>query len=119
MGWAVGSMDGRDIGYGVPATCDHPDCDEKIDRGLGYVCGFGQPWGGDEGCGLFFCPDHGGGSLCERCDVVNPEDAPPFEPKPDSAEWIRHKLTDPTWRQWRYEHPETVVRLRKQLAGVL
>jgi hypothetical protein len=33
MGWSVGEgKDGRDIGYGVPALCDHPDCSEQIDR---------------------------------------------------------------------------------------
>ena len=40
MGWAIG-YDGRwerDIGYGVPAVCDHPDCNVRIDRGLDYVC---------------------------------------------------------------------------------
>lgn len=41
MGWAIGydTTWGRDIGYGVPATCDYPSCTEAIDRGLGYVCG--------------------------------------------------------------------------------
>lgn len=100
MSWAVGSFEGRDIGYGVPAVCDQPGCNERIDRGLGYVCGYGEIWGGDEGCGLFFCMEHGGGSLCERCEA----DQPPFEPSPDTAEWINHKLTDPSWQNWRAEH---------------
>ena len=25
--------DGRDIGYGVQALCDQPDCDKQMDRG--------------------------------------------------------------------------------------
>jgi hypothetical protein len=56
MSWAVGfdSNWKRDIGYGVPATCDRPGCGTGIDRGLAYVCG-GQPYGGEEGCGLYFC----------------------------------------------------------------
>lgn len=35
MGWAVGydSNWRRDIGYGVPALCDQPDCVEEIDSG--------------------------------------------------------------------------------------
>jgi hypothetical protein len=33
---------------------------------------------------------------------------PPFTPKPDVAEWINHKLTDPTWNQWREENPDEV-----------
>lgn len=55
MGWSIGfdSNWGQDIGYGVPSTCDHPDCDAEINRGLSYVCG-GEPYGGDEGCGLYF-----------------------------------------------------------------
>ena len=50
MGWSIGydSNWDRDIGYGVPAYCDHPDCNEEIDRGLSYVCG-GEPYGGDRG----------------------------------------------------------------------
>jgi hypothetical protein len=59
VGWEIGYDDtwARDIGYGVPAVCDHPDCKVKIDRGLGYVCG-GEPYGGEQGCGLFFCSEH-------------------------------------------------------------
>ena len=37
MGWSLG-YDGRwkrDIGYGVPAVCDFPGCNEEIDRGCG------------------------------------------------------------------------------------
>jgi hypothetical protein len=59
MGWSIG-WDGtwkRDIGYGVPAYCDHPECSAEIDRGLSYVCG-GDPYGGEHGCGLFFCGKH-------------------------------------------------------------
>ncbi len=44
MGWSLGHDNrwgkfGRDIGYGVPAICDHPGCNAEIDRGLSYVCG--------------------------------------------------------------------------------
>jgi len=104
---------GRDVGYGVPATCDHPDCTETIDRGLPYVCG-GQPHGGDEGCGLHFCGKHmyntgpDGEQQCERCG----EGIKPFEPKPDVQEWINWKLTDNSWEQWRQENPADVLILR-------
>lgn len=59
MGWEIGYDPswGRDVGYGVPAECDHPDCNAQIDRGLAYVCG-GEPYGGELGCGLFFCASH-------------------------------------------------------------
>lgn len=113
MSWAVGYDANwkRDIGYGVPATCDHPECNELIDRGLSYVCG-GEPYGGGNGCGLYFCDKHiycNGPPQCERC--VNEQ--PPFVAKPDVAEWVNHKLTDESWAQWRADNPEEVSRLHE------
>lgn len=109
MGWSIGFDPNwkRDIGYGVPATCDHPGCGREIDRGLGYVCG-GDVYGGEDGCGLFFCGDHGGGFTCERCN----KGADPFEPTSDTAEWIDWKLTDESWARWRAENPDEVAALR-------
>lgn len=114
MGWEVGNDDnyGRDIGYGVPAICDHPGCNKQIDRGIVFVCG-GDISGGEHGCGLFFCDDHlfwyegKKGPLCERCS----EDMDPFEPKPDTKEWVSHKLTDESWGKWRENNPEKVRQL--------
>jgi len=62
MGWSHGIDTNReegdqDIGYGVEAECDTEGCHAKIDRGLYHVCG-SEPYGGDYGCGGFFCPDH-------------------------------------------------------------
>ncbi len=106
MGWSIGydSNWKRDIGYGVPAFCDYPGCNKEIDRGLGYVCG-GEPYGGDQGCGLYFCGKHLNLSmkhppLCERC-VENKE---PFKPTKDHPDWIRHKMTDDSWKKWRDEN---------------
>lgn len=108
MGWAIGFDENhkRDIGYGVPATCDHPECNAKIHRGLDYVCG-GEPYGGDAGCGLYFCHDHliADGRLCERCLAEEPH----FPLKDDVNEWIQHKLTCPTWAEWRAQNPEFVA----------
>jgi hypothetical protein len=111
MGWSVGHDDrwDRDIGYGVPSICDHPDCNEPIDRGLGYVCG-GEPYGGKYGCGLFFCGKHLHPTMCERC--LNGK--PPFNPKPDTKEWIEWKLTDPSWELWRDSNQEEVETLRRR-----
>ncbi|MEU3011085.1 hypothetical protein [Nocardia asteroides] len=112
MSWAVGYDTNwrRDIGYGVPATCDHPGCGEGIDRGLAYVCG-GEPYGGERGCGLYFCAIHLSlGELCKRCK----HSEEPFAPTLDVPEWINHKLTDPSWQRWRDEHPGEVAAL---LAG--
>lgn len=116
MGWSVGvDRDGRDIGYGVPALCDYPGCNKKIDRGLSYVCGMINTDGEDRGCGLHFCPDHMGwspkyGQLCKQC---YPRMKPPFTRKPDLPEWSKHKLTDPTWQKWREENPDEVERLKR------
>jgi hypothetical protein len=116
MGWAVGYDFNwhRDIGYGVPALCDQPECNNEINRGLGYVCG-GAPYGDEAGCGLFFCDEHLTynelAQCCERC-VDGPTDNP-FPAKPDTAEWIHHKLTDESWQEWRDENPGEVARLRR------
>lgn len=60
MGWAHGFVAGRDVGYGVEATCDKRGCENVIDRGLGYVCGdFPHYWFDDQpGCGMFYCGEH-------------------------------------------------------------
>lgn len=109
MGWSIGYDENwkRDIGYGVPAVCDHPECNKKIDRGLGHVCG-GAPYGGEDGCGLFFCGDHLYiyRNQCERCS----DGKDPFVPKPDVQEWIDWKLTDSSWQEWRDKNPEWVQR---------
>lgn len=116
MGWSIGEgKDGRDIGYGVPALCDHPECSERIDRGLSYICGMINTDGEDRGCGLHFCSNHllwspKYGQLCERC---YPRLKSPFARKPDVPEWNLHKLTHHSWARWRKENPEEVARMRK------
>lgn len=58
MGWAHGTnREGREIGYGVEATCDRDGCEKDIDRGIAYVCG-GMHDGDDHGCGKYFCAKH-------------------------------------------------------------
>lgn len=105
MGWSIGFDEHwqRDIGYGVPAICDHPGCGEVIDRGLAHVCG-GEPYGGERGCGLYFCAKHLLMSerlpqLCQRCK----DRRKPFAPTPDLPSWRLHKLSHWSWRQWREE----------------
>lgn len=77
MGWSHCGTDddGREIGYGVSATCDQPECNAKIDRGLAYCCG-SMHGGGDHGCGRYFCGKHlihvrgtsdHLGTLCSEC----------------------------------------------------
>ena len=112
MGWSVGEgRDGRDIGYGVPALCDHPSCNKHIDRGLSFICGMINTDGEDRGCGLHFCASHlryspRFGQLCFRCW---PRQRIPFTRKPDLPEWMQHKLTDESWQRWREENPIEVA----------
>ena len=112
MGWELGydSSWDRFIGYGVPAYCDHPDCNNEIDRGLAHVCSDSQPYGG-EGCGLYFCLDHSDFSgRCDRCS--NDED--PFEPKKEHPKWIKWMLTHRSWEEWRKENPDKVKLLESE-----
>lgn len=112
MSWALG-FDARwlrDIGYGVPAVCDQPGCSKQIDRGLSYVCG-GEPYGGDHGCGLYFCNEHGGGA--RTCCAAHL----PFTAKSDVPEWIDHKLTDESWSAWRSRNPNEVAQLTRLAAA--
>lgn len=118
MGWSIGydETHKRDIGYGVPAICDHPGCDEEIDRGLAHVCANQQPYGGEDGCGLYFCGKHlichpKRGYCCHACADRRKK---PFTAKQDTPEWIDWKLTDESWQEWRDENPEEVEKLRKQ-----
>lgn len=102
MGWSIGYdvKWKRDIGYGVPAYCDHPGCDVEIDRGLGWKCENEEC-----GCGKFYCPAH-----LYRSDHTH--DAPPRREHP---EWIAWKLTDPSWQKWRDCNPEEVAAMRAVL----
>jgi hypothetical protein len=123
MGWSIGYDNNleRDIGYSVPALCDHPECNEEIDRGLSYVCG-GEAFGGEHGCGMHFCPDHltyagearDGVQLCTRCRYGKKA----YTPKPDVPKWIRWKLNDKSWQQWRDENPDEVVKMKAYLESL-
>jgi hypothetical protein len=63
-----------EAGYGVEAVCEEDGCNERIDRGLAYLCG-NEPGGDEYGCGGYYCANHlflGSGApvsegLCERC----------------------------------------------------
>lgn len=142
MGWAIGTGEnGRDIGYAVPAICDHPDCNEEIDRGFSYCCG---EYTTDEGCGLYFCGSHlmtvenpltdeeddnaYSPQLCDACalywklrqidDEVAWELAPKgYEPKPDALKWVYWKLHDMSWDEWRKNNPEATEAMEERLAA--
>lgn len=115
MGYSIGYDHNhkRDIGYGVPSICDHPDCDQNIDRGLSYVCGT-DPYGGENGCGLFFCSEHlhivDRDQLCINC--CN-QTGTQFEKKPDTEEWCTWKLNHDSWARWRLDFPDEVIKLKQ------
>jgi hypothetical protein len=130
MGYAVYEIGhGRWGGYGVPAYCEEPDCNEEIDRGMAFACG-GEPFANEVGCDQYFCekhreltgfkmngemyPDY----LCdheEDCDCVFKEVCKPcatgksaYPYKPEHPTWIKHLLTDESWEEWRKNNPEKV-----------
>lgn len=113
MGWSIGGPDqhGRQIGYGVPAYCDHPKCTAEIDRGLAYVCCDSEPYGGERGCGLYFCHSHGqnGDHRCSPCE----HGRKPYKPKREHPKWVFHLLNHHSWAQWRNENPTRVAELRQ------
>ncbi|MDC3312711.1 SEC-C metal-binding domain-containing protein [Flavobacteriaceae bacterium] len=122
MGWGYGFDDNwkRDVGYGVPAYCDHPECERVIHRGLNYVCG-GDMFGGEHGCGLYFCDEHRPVYLeidddvfmvCENCA----DNKDPHEPSAEHPDWMRHKLKEPSWAQWRLENESEAVAMILKLA---
>ncbi len=139
MGWSLGwdSNWKRDIGYGVPAFCDYPTCKAKIDRGLSYVCG-GEPYGGEHGCGLYFCGKHrqmvanpeqlASGTDEDDCDFIEVceccywniylaiedwnEWHTLFDAKLDHPQWQRHKLKHYSWARWRKENPKEVDKIK-------
>lgn len=127
MGYAVYKVGERDAGYGVPAICDHPDCNEEIDRGLSHICG-GEPATDSRGCNLYFCERHlyyrvvrhyGKMQVMQLCARCGPRRRKPFDPKPDTPEWIRHKLLDESWGPWRKENPDEVVAMTNAICEVL
>lgn len=98
----------------MPAYCDSPKCCEAINRGLGHVCG-GDVYGGEKGCGLFFCSAHlryeRDKFLCARCSKYRK----PYKKKIDHPTWVKWKLLDSSLGQWRKENPDEVRKLREQL----
>jgi len=97
MGWAYcgKDRDGREIGYAIEATCDHPGCKTKIDRGLSYACG-GMHGEDVNDCHKYFCPEHlfymDGVDvihpICEECSNLY------IEANYDSDNEIHHKKKD-------------------------
>lgn len=73
MGWAFGMENGREVGYGVEATCDEPGCDVQINRGISHRCGETRQLHDGPGCGGFFCSTHKRFLFCARCESIEDE----------------------------------------------
>ena len=114
MGYQIYEYGERFAGYGVPAICEHPDCNEKIDRGMSFACG-GMPYE-DNSCDRYFCEKHlscgdSGKNLCEMC--ISEKD--PFPKKPETKEWMEHLLEDESWAEWRRNNPNKAEEFKSKL----
>lgn len=126
MGYQIYEVGERFGGYGVPAFCEHPDCNEEIDRGMSYACG-GEPFS-EFGCDRYFCSKHRKLTcsvhedesecdeneddceyveVCERCK----KGEEPFDYKSEHPDWIKHLLTHESWAEWRKNNPKKVKEL--------
>ncbi len=118
MGYQVYKVGHRWGGYGVPAVCEYPKCNEEIDRGMAHACG-GEPFS-EMGCDRYFCSKHkeytcwkrdGSDNKCDHDEACECEcfevcqrcakGKPPFPYKPEIREWATHLLKDKSWAQWR------------------
>lgn len=74
MGYSVyfSEKNQRWQGYGVSAYCDHPDCKNEIDRGMGYVCCGNQDH--TNSCGGFYCSEHEG-----LCNIISEDELEDLE----------------------------------------
>lgn len=132
MGYQVYKVGERYGGYGVPATCEYPTCNEEIDRGISFACG-DEPFS-EIGCDRYFCSKHrhytgfkcdGSDEKCdhdEDCDCEFKEvcercrkGESPFPYKPEHPDWVRHLLIDESWAEWRRKNPREVKELKKLL----
>ena len=143
MGYAIYKLNkNRLAGYGVPAICDHPDCNKEIDRGVSYACG--EPMSSEVGCDRYFCSEHKktyhhddstgeqcfhlvgdchcrSFSICNRCfenyqmegDMYWKDS---YKEKPETEEWLKHFLTDDSWEECRNdpENKELVDNYKEQ-----
>jgi hypothetical protein len=116
-------------------VCEYPRCSKEIDRGFPYACG-GEPFS-ELGCDRYFCSKHlylncfkcDGTSdhcdheiskkgkvtcechcvfVCKRCGAGKE----PYPYKPETKEWVKHLLTDESWKEWRKKNPQEVKKLK-------
>lgn len=144
MGYScyTSAENGREQGYAVPAVCDHPDCTNLIDRGMGYVCLGDQEH--TQSCGGFYCSDHQELAFVitedefegldddesqELAESYGLDEKPEFDEdgychvcqhKPienkESRVWLEHIMKDESWQKWRDQEPARVERIKSLLA---
>lgn len=129
VGYQIYKVGQRFAGYGVPAFCEHPECNKEIDRGVSYACG-DEPFS-EYGCDRYFCSEHLSTilinnrtgkecahkkncdcsciNLCEMCEVGQA----PFPYKKEHPKWVKHILSDSSWKEWRKNNKEKVVELKQ------
>ena len=128
MGYQIYQVGNRFCGYGVPAYCEHPDCNKEIDRGVSYACG-GEPYS-EHGCDRYFCESHlyytgfdEEGTVCKHkedcecelapvCERCRDDNYTSFDYKPEHPDWIKHMFTDESWAEWRGKHPNEVKEMK-------
>lgn len=63
-------ISGKEIGDHIVATCEHPDCEVVINRGVDHACGEVHE-GNHKSCDGYFCGDHlfydGKTFVCQDC----------------------------------------------------
>lgn len=104
-------------GYGVPCICTHPDCNKKIDRGVGQLCGW-DPHNDEYWCTMWFCEDHlnymprrwWGVNVCEKCKKLQK----PFKRKPESKERVNHVSKDESRKEWRKDNKLLLEKWKKE-----
>lgn len=134
MGYQIYRVGNRWGGYGVPATCEHPDCNEEIDRGVSFACG-GEPFS-EHGCDRYFCSKHlnytyfnpSTGKKCRHkkdcdCDLIQvcercAAGKVSFDYKPEHKTWLKHILNHRSWQKWRHKNSEEVAEYKKQLEEI-
>ncbi|OTG87924.1 hypothetical protein [Acinetobacter sp. ANC 3813] len=132
---------GREQGHGVPAVCDHPDCTNEIDRGMGHLC-FENP-NIEASCGGFYCSDHSDLSVTiteDEFDGLDDDEAlelaqsygldevPVFDEdgyfyicnhKPieykESRKWLQFIHDDESWQTWLEKEPVRAARIKAWL----
>ena len=144
MSWCIGfsKEQNRDVGYGVPAICDHPGCSNAINRGIGYLCC--EDISHVASCQGYFCEDHRHNyTLGDELEDMEPEELEELEElgvniddpetqlriaegdiirchhqaieRKESAVWLEHCLTDDSWETWRNQNPAMVTAYQKAL----